>query len=179
MPNPWTNGLEEFAKSSEVTDPGDLILARDRQHDLHIGTRLRKYLPTLAELIDRLSIVQQKEIFIHENKLEYKAERALIEHDIDLILSELNAKNGYFLTANAVRAILMIMLTNHHIWVNESRARGGADDQDKLLKLTHSINGVRNEAKNQLAKEVGGRVDLKRDCFAESLIKDYGNWNVF
>ena len=31
----------------------------------------RKYLPTLAELIDRLSIIQLKEVFITEHKEEY------------------------------------------------------------------------------------------------------------
>ena len=31
----------------------------------------RKYLPTLSELIDRLSIVQLKEVFITEHKEEY------------------------------------------------------------------------------------------------------------
>ena len=47
----------------------------------------RKYLPTLAELVDRLSIVQLKAIFIPENAAAYNEERALIEHDIDLLLA--------------------------------------------------------------------------------------------
>ncbi len=34
----------------------------------------RKYLPTLSELIDRLSIVQLKEVFIAEHKAEYGQE---------------------------------------------------------------------------------------------------------
>jgi len=34
----------------------------------------RKYLPTLSELIDRLSIVQLKEVFISEHKDEYSQE---------------------------------------------------------------------------------------------------------
>ena len=34
----------------------------------------RKYLPTLAELIDRLSIIQLKEVFIAEHKKEYAEE---------------------------------------------------------------------------------------------------------
>jgi hypothetical protein len=48
----------------------------------------RKYLPTLAELIDRLSISQLKEVFIPEHKEEYAKEIRDIEHDIDLILKE-------------------------------------------------------------------------------------------
>ena len=34
----------------------------------------RKYLPTLAELVDRLSIVQLKEVFITDHKSEYAQE---------------------------------------------------------------------------------------------------------
>jgi hypothetical protein len=46
----------------------------------------RKYLPTLSELIDRLSIAQLKEVFITEHKDEYAKEIEDILHDIDLEL---------------------------------------------------------------------------------------------
>ena len=46
----------------------------------------RKYLPTLSELIDRLSIVQLKEVFIPEHKDEYSKEISDILHDIDLTI---------------------------------------------------------------------------------------------
>ena len=35
---------------------------------------MRKYLPTLSELIDRLSITQLKEVFISDHKEEYSEE---------------------------------------------------------------------------------------------------------
>jgi hypothetical protein len=44
---------------------------------------MRKYLPTLAELIDRLSIIQLKEVFIPEHKKEYAKEIKDIVHDIE------------------------------------------------------------------------------------------------
>lgn len=135
----------------------------------------RRYLPTLADLVDRLTIVQMKMIFIPENAAEYANERADIEHDIDLIM----AQKAIVLTATDIHAICMIQLTNHFIWTNESKARQGGPEQDKLLKMTHSINGVRNAAKNQLAVVDGGRKDYKIDCFAEELVADFGNWNVF
>ena len=50
----------------------------------------RKYLPTLAELIDRLSIIQLKEVFITEHKEEYAKEIKDIVYDIDLILKDEN-----------------------------------------------------------------------------------------
>src|ERR1700757_4434223 len=98
----------------------------------------RKYLPTFAELVDRLCIVQLKAIFIPENGLAYREERKLIEHDLDLIIAEENIQLG----PKAIHAIVMLMLTNRFIWENESKARQGGAEQDKLLKLTHSINGV-------------------------------------
>ena len=99
----------------------------------------RKYEMTLADLVDRLSIVQLKAIFIPEHSKAYRDEQKLIEHDIDLILGAAKKR----LTAQDIRSILIIMLTNRFIWENESKARAGGPEQDKLLKLTHSINGVR------------------------------------
>lgn len=137
----------------------------------------RKYLPTLAELVDRLTIVQMKAIFIPENRTEYLNERRLIEHDIDVILQE---KEGtYKIASKDIVAMMMIMLTNRYIWENESKARQGLSDQDKLLKLTHSINGIRSTAKNILSVSSGDRIDMKVDCFAAELDKEFGNWNVF
>jgi len=43
----------------------------------------RKYLPTISELIDRLSIIQLKEVFIPEHKKEYAEEIKDIVHDLD------------------------------------------------------------------------------------------------
>ncbi len=135
----------------------------------------RKYLPTFADLVDRLSIVQLKAIFIPEHRAEYAEERKLLEHDIGMILNSLKRR----ITAEEVHAIMVIMLANRFIWENESKARAGGSEQDKLLKLTHSINGVRANAKNKLSSIGGGRKDYKIDCFAADLVKEFGDWNVF
>ena len=71
------------------------------------------------------------------------------------------------------------MLTNRYIWENESKCRNGDSQDLELLKLTHSINGVRNTAKNTISKELGERVDLKIDCLAAELKSDLQNWDVF
>jgi hypothetical protein len=135
----------------------------------------RRYLPTLADLVDRLAIVQLKAVFIPEHREEYMQERADIEHDIDLIIRE----KGIKFDAAALHAVLVVMLANRFIWENESKARAGGPDQDRLLKLTHSINGVRNTAKNQLARVDSGRMDYKIDCFSAELIAEFGNWSIF
>jgi hypothetical protein len=133
----------------------------------------RKYLPTFGELCDRLSIVQLKAIKINRDL--YNKEREEIEHDIDLLLRE----RDYKLSALDIRALMIIMLSNVTIWENESKAREGSAEQNDFLRLTHSINGCRNTAKNVLMKNFGGRLDYKVDCLAADLPEDFGNWRVF
>tara|TARA_A100001515_G_scaffold59201_1_gene46782 strand:- start:16395 stop:16796 length:402 start_codon:yes stop_codon:yes gene_type:complete len=128
----------------------------------------RKYLPTLSELIDRLSIVQLKEVFISEHKKEYSQEIKDIVHDIDMLLAEADSING-----EVVRAIVVLSQMNLHIWHNESNYRKGIKDGNNL-ELTHGLNGIRNVAKNKIQEVNGGRKDYKIDCLAA----DFKDWEI-
>ena len=128
----------------------------------------RKFLPTLNELIDRLSIHQLKEVFIPENKENYAQEIKDMMHDIDLILGE----NGADINAEVIRAIIVLAQMNTHIWYNETKVRSGDGDGD--LHLTHGLNGIRNIAGNKIGECVGGRKDYKVDCLAA----DFKDWEV-
>jgi len=130
---------------------------------------MRRYLPTLSDLIDRLSIAQLKEVFIPEHKKEYAKEIDDIVHDIQLILD-----SGYIeMTADAIRAIVVLSQINLHIWHNEANYRKGiAEGND--LELTHGLNGIRNTAKNKIAEVSDGRKDYKIDCLAEK----FKDWEI-
>ena len=128
----------------------------------------RKYLPTLSELIDRLSIVQLKEGFITEHKEEYAKEIKEISHDIELILNDKNVR----LTGEDVRAIVVLSQMNLHIWHNETKYRAGTGDGN--LGLTHGLNGIRNIAKNKIQENEGGRKDYKVDCIAA----EFKDWEI-
>lgn len=128
----------------------------------------RKYLPTLSELIDRLSIVQLKEVFISEHKKEYSQEIKDICHDINDCL-----ENCEKIDADTIRAIVVLAQMNLHIWHNESNYRKGIKDGNNL-ELTHGLNGVRNTAKNKIQEIVGGRKDYKIDCLAA----DFKDWEI-
>jgi hypothetical protein len=130
---------------------------------------MRKYLPTLSELIDRLSIVQLKEVFISEHKDEYALEIADIVHDIQAHINE----NKSEITAETIRAIVVLSQMNLHIWHNESNYRKGIKDGNNL-ELTHGLNGIRNVAKNRIQEVVGGRKDYKIDCLAA----DFKDWEI-
>lgn len=118
----------------------------------------RKYLPTFAELIDRLTITQMKEWKIPEHREEYTNEINDIFHDIDVCLNEKPVQ----LTASIVRDIIILSHMNSHIWFNESNFRKGIKDGNDL-ELTHGLNGIRNTAKNRIQSEIGGRKDYKVD----------------
>ena len=128
----------------------------------------RKYLPTLSELVDRLSIAQLKEVFIPEHKTEYAKEISDICHDIQLILNDADV-----IGAETVRAIVVLSQMNLHIWHNESNYRKGIKDGNNL-ELTHGLNGIRNTAKNKIQEVVGGRKDYKIDCLAA----DFKDWEI-
>jgi hypothetical protein len=129
----------------------------------------RKYLPTLAELIDRLSIAQLKEVKIPEHKAEYAQEISDIVHDIQLCLDSSDKP----ISGETIRAIVVLSQINAHIWANESNYRKGIKEGNNL-ELTHGINGIRNTAKNKIQEVVGGRMDYKIDCLAA----EFKDWEI-
>jgi len=129
----------------------------------------RRYVQTLSELIDRLSIVQLKEVFISEHKEMYAQEISDIVHDIQIILDEEEA----VIDAETIRAIIVCSQMNLHIWHNESNYRRGIKDGNNL-ELTHGLNGIRNTSKNIIQEIIGGRKDYKVDCLAA----DFKDWEI-
>ena len=129
----------------------------------------RKYLPTLSELIDRLSIIQLKEVFIPEHKEEYSKEIEDIVHDVQICLET----SKEFLNAEIIRAIIVLAQMNLHIWHNEANYRKGISEENNL-ELTHGLNGIRNTAKNKIQELVGGRKDYKIDCLAA----EFQDWHI-
>ena len=119
-------------------------------------------------MIDRLSIVQLKEVKIPQHKEEYAKEISEIVHDINEILEEKPKVDGEF-----IRALVVLSQMNAHIWYNEDNARSG-DDQGNKLMLTHGLNGIRNTAKNKIQELDGGRKDYKIDCIAS----EFKDWEV-
>ena len=128
----------------------------------------RKYLPTISDLIDRLSIVQLKEVFIPDHKEEYAKEIKEIVEDLDELIYWEKP------TGEMIRAIVVLAQMNLHILHNETKYRAG--DGDGKLELTHGLNGIRNTAKNKIQENLveGGRKDYKVDCIAA----EFDDWEI-
>ena len=128
----------------------------------------RKYLPSLGDLIDRLSIDQIKEVLIPAHKDQYAEEIADILHDIDLIIKDKE------ITAETIRAIVVMSQMNLHIWYNEANCRKG-DKNNNNLYLSHGLNGIRVQAKNKINQILKtGTADLKVDCLAA----EFKSWEI-
>jgi hypothetical protein len=108
-------------------------------------------------------------VFIAEHKEEYAEEINAIVHDIQLYLDESKEP----ITAETIRAVVVLSQMNLHIWHNESNYRKGIKDGNNL-ELTHGLNGIRNVAKNKIQEVMGGRKDYKIDCLAA----DFKDWEI-
>lgn len=123
----------------------------------------RRHKLQLGELLDRLTILQLKEVKIPETREMVTQEIQDILHDVNLIIT--NTPKIHQITAEYLRDLIILAQFNSHIWYNESAARQGEKDGNLLL-LTHSINGIRVEARNRLQRMVDGRIEKKVDCLA-------------
>lgn len=127
---------------------------------------MRQYNLNESELIDRLSILSLKEIFIPQNKKNYAEEIQQIVHD----LSELF--KGKEINGDFIRDLMLIQLMNSLIWSNESGYRNqhaGIKEEKKYnLELTHSLNSIRTLIRSKIQSHFGGRVDYKIDYMEDA-----------
>ena len=118
-----------------------------------MGSKDRQFLPPLAELVDRLTVDQIKEVLLDKNKDSYAKEMKKLSHDIDMLIQEKDIK----LSARLIRIIITISQMNLHIWYNKDRMQECPEQYMELLKLSHQLNGIRNRMKNLLLEEVGDK----------------------
>jgi len=118
-----------------------------------MNTNERKYAVPFAELVDRLTVDQIKEVLLNESRESYAAEMEMLQHDIDNLISQRSIP----LTAKLLRVIIVLSQLNLHIWFLKERMQVETEKYDELLKLAHQLNGIRNRMKNLLLEEAGDR----------------------
>lgn len=116
----------------------------------------RLYMPSFAELVDRLNIVIQKIVFAENEEMRqaFVKEREDIVHDIDLFLKE-----GVAVDGQMISHICYLQLVNATIWANESGGRG--DGESKNYELSHGLNSNRAHVKKAIQQKINGRIDHK------------------
>jgi hypothetical protein len=132
----------------------------------------RLYLPTLAELIDRLTVDQIKEVILSQNKASYAEEMRLIEHDIDQIIQEKDIK----LSAHLIRIVIVLAQFNLHIWNNKDKMQEDPEHYAELLIMAHKLNGIRNQVKNRIMEASGDRQPAARHTNVST--DDLQGWDI-
>ncbi len=136
--------VDWYLNNAELAHPKKRYIMRSKE---------RQYLLPLAELIDRLTIDQIKEVLIPENKESYAQEMKILAHDLDLIIEERELK----LSARLIRIITILSQMNLHIWYNKDKMQKDPKHYSELLKFAHQLNGIRNQMKNLLLEETGDK----------------------
>ncbi len=133
--------------------------------------KLRQFDMTFAELVDKLTIDQIKEVLLPEEQAKnYASEIERLERDIDLIISE----KGNKLSAEFIRMMILLAQANLHVWCIKDKMMDEPDNYMELLKLAQELNGLRNHIKNLILEETGKATPAaKRTTF---LNYKYNKW---
>ena len=109
----------------------------------------RQFLPTFAELLDRMTVTQIKLSLIENGKEDFKDELRKISHDLNNIIEAKNIP----LNSDLILTVINLAQLNLHIWNNKDKMQENLDNQEtylQLLKISHQLNGFRNQLKNKL-----------------------------
>jgi hypothetical protein len=121
----------------------------------------RNYQLSFGELIDRLSICQQKEIHI-------KSKREVFTQQINDIVSDLTnicQEKNILLTGEIIQGIVCLTQANIAIWNNEDNCRKGTEGENDLA-LTHSLNTLRTQIYSLLSTMVGDKGEYKANTLS-------------
>lgn len=113
----------------------------------------RKYNLPLAELIDKVTINQIKQVK-QKNDDNFKDEINKICHDINYIIQKKKLK----LDADILIYTIIIAQINLHIWYNKDEMQKNLNNEKdylQLLKFAHQLNGIRNSIKNKILQVEG------------------------
>ena len=111
----------------------------------------RQFLPSFAELIDRLTVDQIKEVLLTDRSEEMSKEIKAICQDIDVLINQKHIK----LSARFIRIVVILAQMNVQIWHNKDKMKIEPEKYNEYLKLAHQLNGLRNQMKNLLLEESG------------------------
>lgn len=103
----------------------------------------------LAELFDRLTIAQIKEVLDPKDRDSHSRELVELVKAIDAMI--LPTKR--ILDAYLIRVIVALAQVNLHIWYVKDVMQEDPQRFDAMMKLGHQLNGIRNQLKNLIAEE--------------------------
>ncbi len=114
----------------------------------------RRLYPSVGELFDRLSIDQIKQVADPAHSDDYGSEIDKILADLDGLFVARSVK----LSARLIRLVIALAQINLHIWQAKEATLSASTRSDAALKLSHQLNGIRNQLKAALEVELKDEV---------------------
>ena len=124
----------------------------------------RQYLPSFAELVDRLTVDQIKEVLAPSGAGSIADEIKTLENDMDMIIGEQDVT----VSARMLRKVIVLAQINLHIWHNKDQMQTEPDRYAELLTMAHQLNGIRNRIKNSLLDDSGDATAAARHTNTET-----------
>lgn len=117
-----------------------------------MGSAARSVNPSLAELLDSLTVYQIKEVLDAPSSVSHAEEMKAIESDLDGLIST----NDIPSVGDFLRLVIALAQVNLHIW--HVKGEMGTDQErfDDCTKLAHQLNGIRNQLKNRIMEVAAG-----------------------
>lgn len=122
----------------------------------------------LPDLVESLIINIIKEFNYKTGIIEFEKAISFLMHDINMWIEEYKIP----ISSSLISKVISLSITNILIWRekelmwNEDTAEG-----DKHLKLSHQLNGIRNQVKNDIAKLINIPHDKKTNINTDGLNK--------
>lgn len=132
----------------------------------------KKWLPSLGELLDRLTICELKHL---HNPSQREALAQEISNLMDDIQLELPKSPYPGIDVTFLRDLIILAQFNTHIWNNEDQMRKGNPEGNELM-FTHRCNSIRCRAKDRLTTKVKGRIDPKVNAIAAEIPDFEPSW---
>ena len=125
----------------------------------------------ISELLDKLSVLQIKQIVNNTNYKKY-------QFAIDQILRELdmNILKNQKITLNSkiIKLLIALAQINYHIWIMRDKTKKGGAKYKENIKISHLLNALRNITKNKLLYYLTD--NRNKDVRTNINIEDLKNW---
>jgi hypothetical protein len=117
----------------------------------------------MPDLIEKMIIDIIKEFQLKQNIVDFESEINDLVYDIDEISKECNTH----LSAQTIRKIIALTIINLFIWREKDLMWG--ENGDEHLKLSHQLNGIRNQIKNILFLDNSAKNDIRTNINVDNL----------
>lgn len=102
-----------------------------------------------AELIDKLIVMQLKQVINNKNYKEFEKGISTLVKQINLNIVQSEKK---IFSAELIGLLIALSQINTFIWLTRDKIKNSNKELSKNIKVSHQLNALRNKAKNKIVR---------------------------